>query len=398
MSGSLSCELVSDFDRLEALSGDWRRLWAADPAREIFGSYPWVRAAWRALGRRRSLCTPVVREGERVVAILPMAREGARLEFITAPSADYNDLVAEPSAEPAALALALEALGGVPGWRHCRFEKVSQRANLLRLWRGLDAGLRRRSHLAIQTPCPSIVLEPRREEVLADLLSRQSLKRHEKGLQKLGELRFRHLEDRSLIREHLPRLFEQHRLRRVLGGGPSRFEDPSFCALYERLAEELDPGAELRFSLLELNGKPLAYHFGFELDGKLLWYKPTFDVDWWEQSPGEVLLRHLILYVRDHGLRELDFTCGDEPFKRRFANVIRENSLLSFYPAGVRGRGRRALQRAREGLKRRKSLYARARTLANWTRERLGASGRRLRSQGPLAFAGGALRRAIRAA
>jgi hypothetical protein len=84
----------------------------------------------------------------------------------------------------------------------------------------------------------------------------------------------------------------------------------------------------LRFAVLELNGQPIAYHFGFELDKKLVWYQSAFDVDYWEYSPGEVLLGELLRYAGENNLREFDFTVGGEAYKRRFANEFRENFVV----------------------------------------------------------------------
>ena len=72
-----------------------------------------------------------------------------------------------------------------------------------------------------------------------------------------------------------------------------------------------------------LDDRPIAYHFGFVSDKRLLWYKPSFDPSIRKGSPGVVLIRHLIGYARQHNLAELDFTIGAEPFKDRFSSGTR---------------------------------------------------------------------------
>ncbi|HEY3417878.1 MAG TPA: GNAT family N-acetyltransferase, partial [Armatimonadota bacterium] len=74
---------------------------------------------------------------------------------------------------------------------------------------------------------------------------------------------------------------------------------------------------------------------GFQLHGKFVHYKPTFDVDYWDCSPGDVLLRYLFQYAQDSDVREFDFTIGDEHYKRRFTNRIKDNCALHIdrYPA-----------------------------------------------------------------
>jgi CelD/BcsL family acetyltransferase involved in cellulose biosynthesis len=43
------------------------------------------------------------------------------------------------------------------------------------------------------------------------------------------------------------------------------------------------------------------------------------------------MVRHLIDYAISHRRRELDFTVGDEPFKRRFTNLTRRALHVQVY-------------------------------------------------------------------
>jgi CelD/BcsL family acetyltransferase involved in cellulose biosynthesis len=90
--------------------------------------------------------------------------------------------------------------------------------------------------------------------------------------------------------------------------------------------------------VLELDGEPAAFHFGFEYDGRLIWYKASFAVELRDCGPGEVLLGKLFEYARSRALLELDFTRGVEPFKLRFANATRQSYALRVLPAGIAGK------------------------------------------------------------
>ena len=110
---------------------------------------------------------------------------------------------------------------------------------------------------------------------------------------------------------------------------------------YRGLVEGLDPRSDLRFAVLQAGDIPLAYHLGFEVAGKFIWYKPTFDINYWDWSPGEVLIGRLLEYASGRAVAEFDFTLGDESFKYRFANVVRRLYTLKLYPPGARGHVRR---------------------------------------------------------
>ena len=56
---------------------------------------------------------------------------------------------------------------------------------------------------------------------------------------------------------------------------------------------------------------------------------PTIpDTEYMRFSPGRILLQYLVKSSIDNGLKELDFTIGDEPYKKDWYNNI---NILSCY-------------------------------------------------------------------
>jgi CelD/BcsL family acetyltransferase involved in cellulose biosynthesis len=176
-------------------------------------------------------------------------------------------------------------------------------------------------------------------------------------LRQVGNVVFRHLESRGEIKSRLPEFYLQHIGRRALVGDESLFCRAESRTFYEALVDELDPEHELRFAVVELDGRTIAFHFGFECNGKFVWYKPAFDVDLRHYSPGEVLLRELFEYAGHRGLREFDFTVGGEAFKRRFANRTRHNHTMFLYPRTFRGRIGRLACQAKGQLKKHSRMF-----------------------------------------
>ena len=83
---------------------------------------------------------------------------------------------------------------------------------------------------------------------------------------------------------------------------------------------------------VEWNGQPLAFHFGMNYRGSYLWYKPSFAIELARHSPGEVLLRQLLLTAIEENARVFDFGIGDEAFKYRFATEINRIRTWGLYP------------------------------------------------------------------
>ena len=66
------------------------------------------------------------------------------------------------------------------------------------------------------------------------------------------------------------------------------------CASTNLLARALHARGWLQFSVVEFDGAPIAFHFGFDYGGCVTWYKPSFEVRYAEHSPGLLLTRQLI--------------------------------------------------------------------------------------------------------
>ena len=338
----LRVEVLTAFTDLERLAADWERFWLADPKRHVFLSLPWVRAWWRAHGPAHQLYTPVVWDRERVIGILPMVREGGSFHFLGSPDSDYTDVLCEEARSLEVLEAAFGALlAALPPGGRCVLENLPEESRIVRNLEQLPARLRSRLGLDVQGLLPRHRGGDARDDPYRPLSRKESIRRHDKKLHKVGQVQLRHLESRAEILEHFPTFIAQHITRRALAGDRSLLLSPAAVEFYRGLVEGLDPRSDLRFAVLQAGDIPLAYHLGFEVAGKFIWYKPTFDINYWDWSPGEVLIGRLLEYASGRAVAEFDFTLGDESFKYRFANVVRRLYTLKLYPPGARGHVRR---------------------------------------------------------
>jgi CelD/BcsL family acetyltransferase involved in cellulose biosynthesis len=356
---ALDCEVVTTFSRLQELERHWRTWSQSDPGAHIFQHWEWACAFWRAYGGSVSLYSVAVHDGDALIGILPLVRRDSRLEFLGSPDSDYNDILCEECNSAAVLEAVLGCLLRSPAdWRYCVFDKLPEQSRIARHAQSLPRSLRKHLQLVFRYPSPTILVDGGGANVLDPLIEKDQLRRYHRKLQKLGALRFRHLEDRGEAREHVGRFIEQHVARCAMAGRPSQFLQPDQRRFYEALVEELDLRTQLRFGVLELDSKPIAYHVGFRTNGKFIFYKPAFDVNYWDHCPGDVLLRSLLQYARECGVHEFDFSIGDESFKYRFANAVKRNYSLYLerHPARLGSRCRAVVRHAREEVRRRPAL------------------------------------------
>jgi CelD/BcsL family acetyltransferase involved in cellulose biosynthesis len=164
-------------------------------------------------------------------------------------------------------------------------------------------------------------------------VAKKSLVRHERGFRRDGELQVEHWRDGNAILPLLDEFFDQHVARWAATAYPSLFRKPSRRDFYRRLTSSAAAAGWLRFTRIQWRDRPIAFHFGFSYAGTYLWYKPSFAIDLAKRSPGEVLLRQLILAALQEEATTFDFGLGDEPFKRRFATRVEQVRTWSLCPA-----------------------------------------------------------------
>lgn len=343
--------LVTDFSRFEALSSGWQRWTNQDPQADIFQHWHWIRAFYSAYSGAVSLFAPVVYHGDKLIGVLPLVRKDHVLEFLGSPESDYNDLISERGNAPWVLQAALEMLldsDARVGWESMILENLPAYSRIVSSLAKLPPRLRSHLQPLVRCQSPTILLDENKTAVLDALMNKDQLKRYDRKLRKLGRVTFRHIETRDEAREHLGHFFRQHINRCAMNGTRSQFLQPDRRKFYEALIQECDLQTHLRFAVLELDGRPVAYHFGLQFNGKFTWYKPAFDVDYWDYSPGDVLLLHLFRYARESDVREFDFSVGNEPFKFRFANHVKQNYVLYVerQPAQLQNRVQKAVRYA----------------------------------------------------
>lgn len=351
---AIAVELIEQRVQIPLSASEWNELVAHNETNSVFQTYEWFDAWWRTFGHAHELFFLLLRQEGRIVGfgammLRRMAFGRRRLEFVGTGNADYQDFVV-PQNKPEALQAICEFLRTHDSrWSSAWLSNVPSQSSTVFCLHA--AGRHLNLHLVEEgrVRCPALQLQGAEK-----LLKKYSLKRPLNWFSSRGEVRFRNVASLDEVKDWLPVFFEQHVGRWHAIGRPSLFDTTRQRAFYLALAAGLHSAGWLLFSVLEFNGQPIAFHFGFDYCGSLIWYKPSFDVRYAEHSPGLLLTRKIIEDGLQRSKRELDFTIGEEAFKDRFANISRFNVTLSVYhsaPSALGARGwrwvRRNLGRAR---------------------------------------------------
>jgi CelD/BcsL family acetyltransferase involved in cellulose biosynthesis len=178
--------------------------------------------------------------------------------------------------------------------------------------------------------CPvfSIIDHP---EMAIEATRKKSLLRHENWFVRNGGITVQHFTRAADILPQLDVFFEQHIARWADTGHPSLFNDPLQKLFYKKICEAASEAGWLRFTMITWQ-QAIAFHFGMNYKGSFLWYKPAFDITLAKHSPGEVLLRQLLLKAIDEKASYFDLGLGDEAFKERFSSSAPSVTNIGLYP------------------------------------------------------------------
>ena len=331
--GAVRGTTVSGFDHEMLAESSWDNLVARSETSSVFQTSAWHRSWWAAFGDAYDPRVMVLSRGSRMVGLAPFVvdrRTPGVLRFMGDGRADYCDFIASREDKRSILKSVFSALAAAASWSVVELNNVPSMSGTIEEARALcrDAGFGFR--VDHQFVCPSLLILEHQEAALK-IFNKASLRRPEKVLARSGRVTYRVLTSHDDVVPLLDAFFDQHIRRWTATSTPSLFLDARNREFYRGLTARLAPRGWLHFSTVEFEGEPIAFHFGFDFGGVVTWYKPSFAIEHAAHSPGMVMLRHLIGDAIEQGRSELDFTVGDEPFKRRFTNTVRNTSQIRVF-------------------------------------------------------------------
>ena len=143
--------------------------------------------------------------------------------------------------------------------------------------------------------------------------NRSDVRRQIKRLNGLGELGLEVFGTRQERARHYGPFLEMHERRWRASGFYDPMSKGNRKLYYSGLIERL--GNSLHFSALCLDGRPVSYHMGFLYNGRFYYYKPAYDIEYENYSPGKVHIACLLERGCAEGWSAFDFLRGEEAYK-----------------------------------------------------------------------------------
>lgn len=356
--GPLALEVVADDAGLEALAPAWRTLLGD---RHFFMGPDWTRSWLAGPGHLLRPHVVAVREGSRLVGVLPLAaRRGVVGTCGATEGLAHVDVVAEAGRGPAIADVVLAHLEG-ERWSRWRMHRVAEGG-------ALHGALRAR---AARQPvlerfvgaCPYVEHRGDWASFLKDLSKHQ---RHEatRQLRRFFEApgaAVRWVTDPADVDAALDVVFDLHTRRFQALGRPTAFARPEVRAFHGTLARRLAERGALMLGVLGDGGRPVAAAYGAHHGGTTSFFNAGIDPAFARAGAG-VVLRCLVLKdaVLAAGRHELDLLEGCQEWKLRWATGVRPMLDVDVFPSSVGGRVRGSVRGLVRALKARASAAVHA--------------------------------------
>ncbi|ESY92141.1 GNAT family N-acetyltransferase [Mesorhizobium australicum] len=317
-------EIVTSAGRLAEIAPAWSTLWQRAGG-FVFQHPDWIAAWWRTTPHqeRRALRIGLAWNGDRlegVIALATFRRSGIRmLEWAAKDHSDYGDALVAPDSDPQAISRLWQYVFDQGGFDLIYLNRLLPDAGVHALLRPAHGKALRPNH---RGEISYRVTGPWRSgaewfETLSKK-GRQNYRRGRKFMEESGALRFRLLDADDPREPVLERVATLKRLWLVRHGRASDLFDEGSPVLTALISVLADLGL-LRIFVLELDDTIIAVSINFEQHGTMMAFVTTYDPEHERASPGMVLMMDYIQWSLDRGLATIDFLCGGEDFKRRFA-------------------------------------------------------------------------------
>ena len=333
---------------------EWSALNQRARAGNMFLGPEWLLPWWKHFGEGRELATLCVREGGRLIGLLPLFLERVRIGGVAArrlaflgdgdTSCDCLDALAEPGREREVLEQCLAKLMELP-WDVCDLDGV---------WRESLTALQLAHRFApgkaaygvvrdarLRFVCPHIPLEGTWEQYLEGLGRRENLRRREKWLYRQPGASVSCAREGEAAAKAVEEFLALHRARWAAEGGSDGLTDARHEAFHREASQELARAGMLRMYTLYAARRPVASVYGVVHREKFNYYQSGYDPGWASRSVGLLLLARTVQDAYSGRLREFDFLRGNEGYKGDWARGERWTLQFRLW-RGARGRAARA--------------------------------------------------------
>jgi len=340
---------------VEQIADEWRRLCDESGDEEVFYRPEWAQAYLQAFESKADVIIISVCSGAKLRGILPLVRRriivgGLPIVKLTLPANVHSlraSLTVCPGEEGATVLQALwQAAKSLPQWDTLDVANVVEGSGLDRLVALAQADgyrtARKRTSQTLYLPITASSAAANSDKSaqppwLAGTRPkfRSHLRRAKRQLEDQGTLELKHYSAAD------PAALEKFYALEASGWkgaeGTAIKCDQRTRQFYDAIAQAAARDGYLSLDFLELNGKPIAGHFGFNLRGRYFLAKAGYDEAFRRHGPGQLLVNEILSQTPQRGLHEFDFVGPATWDESRWASARRTNYRVFIFRKGLYG-------------------------------------------------------------
>lgn len=306
------------FTVAEASSGDiadeWCRL-LRESSNYPFQHPAWHQAWWNRFGAERAPRLLTVRDGDRLVMVAPLMRDGEQLLFAGDPEiCDYMDVIAGADVDSGAYASLLTAIEAEP-WQQLLLWGIPEDSPTLRFVPELARARGWQVEEEVEAVCPQLTLPATWDDYLATLSKkdRHELRRKMRRFSEAGgAMTLYALREPDAVRAGLDDFLRLHTISRQ---DKHEFMTTEMELFFREMSVGLAADDLTRLFFVELDGRRVAGLLAFDTGTELLLYNSGYDPAYSHASVGLVSKALTLQSAIQSGERCYDFLRGAEPYK-----------------------------------------------------------------------------------
>ena len=357
----MQVEEIHDFNAFLDLEQSWTDFCRASGAPSFFLSHAWFRCCW--LGKNDAVrpFVLIVREASRLLGIAVFFTNTTSWRIFPVRSATlmqnqdspFADLVLAPDQAAEVLRAMLDYLMHASRWHVVSLSKIPCCSPAHRVLLGAGAGA---PHVRTSGGCSPILVMDNDWDTFWTAQSqrfKKTVRNVANRVERLGRVDVEELSSTASA-EECRRVFAsvaELSWKAALPISPHR--NPRIARFFAALTSELHASGRLLLWTLRIDGVPIAseYHVN---DGDTVYaLRSDFDDRYREASPGAYLNDRIVRAYFERKVRTYDMGPGDNPYKQRWANGVKELDDFSFfsrrpYPMTVYALEQHAVPRLRQ--------------------------------------------------
>jgi len=304
---------------------------------------------WAQFGDKNQPFILCAEKDSRLMGIAPLMLTGSKLGFIGAPHSDYTDFIISDNKKEVITAF-FTYLKEDASWDYMLLDEIPNKSKNIKIIEDVLKELGLYCSEEFANSCYGLNVDDK-EECLK-LINKRDLRRHAKALKKKGELTVKRLKGADALQVS-EKMFGWHQEIWQSRGFTSMFEDKKHRNFFNSLLE-LPVGV---MWVLYIDGNEIAIEQGFEMNETYIAYCQAFDLKYFTNSPGTLLLYRIMEHYINQGYKCIDLSRGAEKYKTRFTNIENINHQLLIHRSLIRYWMNLSYAKVKEAVMKRPKLH-----------------------------------------